>query len=222
MRLILTSMLIMLLCIKCAPQQDNRAHIIPAIESSEFSKKLKQLQIPEQFALPEIVIGDHNAPNTVIVYSSFSCDHCKHFHQEELAKFKKLYVDTGKAKVFLRSYLDDSGSLEAALLMRSFGRTQKEIIHIYDTLYKNQDAWFDAQNPHEFLKSLFKQMGHSEEQINAALHNQKISAGLMRCLQQAMFEFGISAVPAFIVNGHKHEGMLSCDELWNLCTQHTK
>ena len=46
-------------------------------------------------ALRERVLGDPNAPVTIVEYSSFTCSHCGHFHTETLPKLKEMFIDTG-------------------------------------------------------------------------------------------------------------------------------
>ena len=56
-----------------------------------------QLALAEDkgFADGEMVLGDKNAPITVIEYASMTCPHCAHFHEETYAAFKAKYIDTG-------------------------------------------------------------------------------------------------------------------------------
>ena len=60
--------------------------------------------------LPDIVLGDANAPVTVIEYASFTCPHCAAFHDESFDDLKAEYVDTGKVRFIQRDvYLDQIG-----------------------------------------------------------------------------------------------------------------
>ena len=45
----------------------------------------------------DFVIGDKNAPITIIEYASLSCHHCADFHLNTLPKLIEEYVETGKA-----------------------------------------------------------------------------------------------------------------------------
>ncbi|MDR3151392.1 MAG: DsbA family protein, partial [Holosporaceae bacterium] len=66
----------------------------PKVETSEsetdtFSENLAKLEFPKSLELKEVVVGNEDAPLTVIIYSSFTCDHCSNFHLKEFPKFKK-------------------------------------------------------------------------------------------------------------------------------------
>ena len=51
----------------------------------------------------DFIIGDENAPVTIIEYASLSCSHCADFHFNTLNDLKKEYIDTGKAKMVFRN-----------------------------------------------------------------------------------------------------------------------
>ena len=43
-------------------------------------------------ALAERILGDPNAPVTIIEYSSLTCSHCRKFHVETLPNLKKNFI----------------------------------------------------------------------------------------------------------------------------------
>lgn len=187
-------------------------------ENKSFSENLKNLDIPDSFKLEEIVIGDKNAPHTLVVYSSFSCNHCCKFHKEELPKLKKQYVDPGKLKIILRNYIDDLGALEAAILMRVFYNKSKDAIALYKIIFDAQKDWIKSKNPREFLKQVFVKAGYNNKIVTSYLDTnnpeyKKISAGLMKEQQRAMHVLKISSVPAFVLDGRVHQGILTCSEI---------
>ncbi|TXI32198.1 MAG: hypothetical protein E6Q58_04280 [Niabella sp.] len=48
------------------------------------------------------VLGDPNAPVTLIEFSDFDCPWCKTFFDQVFPQFKKNYIDTGKVKMVFR------------------------------------------------------------------------------------------------------------------------
>jgi len=48
------------------------------------------------------VLGDPNAPITMIEFSDFECPFCKSFFEETLPQIKSAYIDTGKVRFVLR------------------------------------------------------------------------------------------------------------------------
>ena len=67
---------------------------------SLFSFSTKQVALSEVDdsieALSEKVLGDENAPITLIEYASLTCHHCATFHNEVLPKINSDYIDPGK------------------------------------------------------------------------------------------------------------------------------
>lgn len=186
-------------------------------EGKSFSENLKNLNIPDKFNLEEIVIGDENAPHTLIVYSSFSCNHCCKFHREEFPKLKN-HIDRGQVKVILRNYIDDLGALEAAILMRFFYEKSKDAITLYQNIFEKQKEWMNSKDPREFLKQIFIEAKYDQKEINSCLDTnsadyKRISAGLMKEQQRAMHVLHISSVPAFILDGEVHQGILSYEQI---------
>lgn len=187
-------------------------------ESKSFSENLKNLKIPDSFNLEEIVIGDKNASHTLVIYSSFSCGHCCKFHEKELPRLKRQYVDSGKLKIILRNYIDDLAAMEAAILMRIFYNKSKDVIGLYKVVFDSQQDWMKSQNPREFLKQIFVKAGFDHKEVSNYLDTnnpeyKKISAGLMKEQQRAMHVLKISSVPAFVLDDRIHQGILTCEEL---------
>lgn len=48
------------------------------------------------------VLGDANAPITLIEFSDYRCPFCERFHTDAFPQIKKNYIDTGKAKFIYR------------------------------------------------------------------------------------------------------------------------
>ena len=52
----------------------------------------------------DFVIGNENAPITIIEYASLSCSHCADFHINTLPEIVNEYVDSGKVKFVFRDF----------------------------------------------------------------------------------------------------------------------
>ena len=66
----------------------------------------------------DFVIGDENAPITIIEYASLSCSHCANFHINTLPELKKEFVDTGKAKIVFRDFPFNYPALLGSMVLR--------------------------------------------------------------------------------------------------------
>ena len=52
----------------------------------------------------DFIIGNKDAPVTIIEYASLSCSHCANFHQNTLPKIIDEYISTGKVKLIFRDF----------------------------------------------------------------------------------------------------------------------
>ncbi|HIN91479.1 MAG TPA: DsbA family protein, partial [Alphaproteobacteria bacterium] len=59
---------------------------------------------PSANALDEPVLGDLDAPVTIIEFASLSCPHCAAFHKERFPWLKKNFIDTGKVRFIFRDF----------------------------------------------------------------------------------------------------------------------
>ena len=60
--------------------------------------------------IPDMSIGNPDAPVTVIEYASYTCPHCASFHAGTYKDLKKNYIDTGKINfVYREVYFDRPG-----------------------------------------------------------------------------------------------------------------
>lgn len=53
---------------------------------------------------PLLIIGDTNAPVTLVEYADFKCPQCNKFHREAGAQIRSEYIDTGKVKIEYRNF----------------------------------------------------------------------------------------------------------------------
>ncbi len=189
--------------------------------NDSFYEHLKNIDIPNDFNLPEIILGKTNAPHTLIIYTSFSCPLCCKFHQNELPNLNE-FVNKGILKIYFRNYLDDMAALESSILMRAFADKNHNKIDIYQKVYKKiyaeQASWLKSSNPREFLIKMFKDLGFSEKYIKECLNIKsktyiRFAAGLMKEQQRAMHQWKIDSVPAFILDDEVYIGFISAKDI---------
>ena len=85
----------------------------------------------------DFVLGDNNAPVTIIEYASLSCSHCANFHFTTLPQIMENYVNTGKVKIVFRDYPLNFPALVGSLLLQCISK---------DIRYDYMSALFSLQN----------------------------------------------------------------------------
>ena len=160
----------------------------------------------------EMVMGDENAPITLIEYASFTCPHCASFHEEVLKKLKVDYVDTGKVKFVFRDVYFDRFGLWASMVARCGG--QERFFGIADLLMKSQSEWSRAGDPVAIADALRKTgrlAGLEDAQLQACLQDEDKAKALISWYQKNASADDISGTPTLIINGEKHSNMSYSD-----------
>jgi protein-disulfide isomerase len=164
-------------------------------------------KLNEPPALGELVIGKEDAKVTIIEYASASCPHCATFANDELPKFKE-YLDSGKVKILFREFPLNDAALGGFMVARCAPKEKQ--VALIEVLFKTQAKW--VQNPLEGLKEIALQAGFTNETFTACLNNQDIAKKIIEERTRAD-GFGIDSVPFFFINGKKHEGTPTFDDM---------
>ena len=164
----------------------------------------------KQGPLGDVVMGDANAPVTIIEYASMTCSHCASFHNTTYPEMKKKYIDTGKVKYILREFPLDPLAAAGFMLARCSGGDK--YYPIVEMLFQKQNEWV-TQNPIPPLLALAKQAGFSQESFETCLKDQKILEAIESVRTHGAEKLGVSSTPTFFINGKKVSGTLTMDEL---------
>lgn len=147
----------------------------------------------------DIVIGDANAPATILDYSSLSCPHCAHFHLEVLPQVKKELIDTGKAKLVFRHFPLNEPALRAAQLVECSGVMKREAI--LKALFETQKNWAFSENFKADLKIIAQQGGIDAAAFDSCLADKALEDAILETRQAAATKAGVNSTPSFFVNG---------------------
>jgi protein-disulfide isomerase len=154
--------------------------------------------------LPDNVMGQDDAPYTIIEYSSMTCPHCAQFHKNVLPELKTKYIDTGKARYIVREFPLDNVAAAAFMLARCVD--QSKYFDFIDLLYVNQEEWAFSGNPLPGLQKFSKQVGFTEEKFDQCLKDEKLLTHIEWVRNRANTEFEVRATPTFFVNGQRLKG----------------
>jgi len=149
-------------------------------------------------ALQDRSIGSANAPVTVYDFSSLTCPHCAHFHNEVLPKIKADYIDTGKVRWVFHGFPLNEPALKGEMIARCAPADQYE--KLQDLMYQNQQRWAFSDAPIPSLGMLVRLAGVTDDMFLACANNDELQAALLKKYQEEGDKFKINSTPTFVFN----------------------
>ena len=177
---------------------------------AKLELKILQNQLPtKQPAAPvkisvdnDPVIGDPNAPITIVEFSDFQCPFCARFHTQTLPLILEEYIEQGKVKLVFRDFPIQSIHPNAlpASVAAECANEQGKFREMHDVLFEKQNAWNRLETVEAL--SLFSQYA-SDMQLEQDAFDSCVSSGkyieeIRKDLDDGR-EYGVSGTPGFFV-----------------------
>ncbi|NRG19767.1 DsbA family protein [Rhizobiales bacterium] len=179
---------------------------VPALAQSVDVEKLM-----EAGPLPEMTLGDENAPVTMVEYASMTCGHCANFHKNTYPHLKSEYIEQGKVRFLFREFPLDPVATAAFMIARC--ASEDKYFDVVDTMFAEQRKWAFTNDPYNSLLNFAKQIGFTQENFDGCLQNQELLDAINKIKNRASSEFGVSSTPTFFVNGEKVNGAITVEQL---------
>ena len=152
------------------------------------------------------VVGDANAPITLIEYASPTCPACKYFHESIYPVIEEKYVATGKVKFIYREY-PIHGQADVAAYVVALCAGEDKYFDVLDDLFENQEGIVQAANVGALggmLKTVAKRHGiETDEAFDACMKDPKLRNRLSDVYEQAEKD-GVNSTPTFVLDGKVH------------------
>ncbi|HLS19094.1 MAG TPA: DsbA family protein [Paracoccaceae bacterium] len=166
------------------------------------------------YLLGDVVLGEADAPVTVVEYASFTCPHCGTFAKETFPQVRKDYVETGKVKFILREVYFDQYGLWASMVARCGG--EKGFYPLAHRFLTTQENWTGADDIGLAIHQIGRRAGLSADRLEQCLSDREFATELLADYQRHAAEDEIQSTPTFIINGKKHGGAMSYEEFSKL------
>ncbi len=167
----------------------------------------------ENIPLKDEIMGDPNAPVTLLEYASLTCPHCKSFHERIMPSIKKNYIDTGKVKYILRPFPFDGDRRGEAAFMLAKCAPNNAYYPMLDALFATQGNWSRGGNPVPELMRISKLSGMSEADFKSCLGNQELMTKMIEGRNLAVRKFKVQATPTVFINDQRYTGQTSVRDL---------
>ncbi len=158
----------------------------------------------------DAVLGDADAPVTLIEFSDYQCPFCQRHFTETFGKIKAEFVDTGKVKYVVRDYpLSFHPNAEPAAEAAECAGDQDKYFEMHEQLFRNGGAWSNLPDPkptfEQYATAIGLDLADYRACMEAGTHKQEI--------QQDMADgsaSGVSGTPGFwVLNADGQGEMIS-------------
>jgi protein-disulfide isomerase len=150
------------------------------------------------------VLGNPDAPITVIEYASLTCPHCAKFAVNVLPKLREKWIENGKAKLIMRDYPLDERAMRAAMVSHCV--PPDRYYPLTEMFFAQAEQWVMASDYRAVLERLAKLGGMSSNQFAACISDKKLEDQVAQSRLTASQQLGVKATPAFFINGETFEG----------------
>jgi protein-disulfide isomerase len=156
----------------------------------------------------DVVLGQANAPVTLIEYASAVCPHCAHFHAEVFDQLKEHYIDTGKVRYVFREFPTEPAAIAVAgfQLARCGGATPEQYFARLGEIFRQRlsGALF-ASGTNEGVRQKFFEIGAasglSQDQVTQCISDQAGAERIRRIVEAGNRDFHIEGTPTLVLNG---------------------
>src|ERR687886_921967 len=184
------------------------AALLPSLPAWAQSVSAQELATPGP--LGDVAQGPADAKVTIIEYASLTCSHCAAFHKDTYPVLKQRYIDTGQVRFILREFPLDPLATAGFMLARCDG--DAKYYPITDLLFDQQKVWAFSDKPVDALQQMMRQAGFSQEKFESCLRDQKLFDAV-NAVRTRGEKVGVNSTPTFFINGQRHSGNMSIDEL---------
>jgi protein-disulfide isomerase len=157
------------------------------------------------------ILGDPNAPVTIIEYASLTCPHCADFHEHTLPQLKETWIKEGRARLVYRDYPLDRVALTAAMVAHCF-EGERAYFAFVGLLFQQQRRWALAEDPVKELSALAKIGGMGDERFNECLKDEALVDRILERVKDAQDRYKIRATPSFVIGGQVYSGSRSFED----------
>ncbi len=164
--------------------------------------------------LPEVMEmskGNPDAAVTVIEYASFTCPHCRSFHQNVMPQLQATYIDPGLINFIYREVYFDRYGLWAAMMARCGGPLR--YFGIVDMIYEQQGDWTQGAPAEiaENLRRIGRTAGLANAELDACMTDAAMAEAMIANYEAHMAEHEIPGTPSFVINGELTGNMSFAD-----------
>ncbi len=149
----------------------------------------------------DAILGDEDAPVTIVEFSDYQCPFCARFHQETLPQIKSQYINTGKVRFIYRDYpLPFHPFAEPAAIAAECAGDQNKYYEYHDKVFANSATLSEAG-----FKLWAQELGLNVATWERCRADPATKQEVAKDMQDGS-AVGVQGTPAFFVNGRMVSG----------------
>jgi len=157
------------------------------------------------------IIGNPDAPVTLIEFGDFQCGFCARFAKVTEPIINATYIQTGKASMVFKHFVTHGDDSITAAIASQCANEQGQFWKFYKTLYENQgpenSGWANTENMKKFASQI---PGLDKQEFDSCIDNQKYKSVVDNDIILGI-SLGMKGTPSFIIvknDGSKPETLL--------------
>lgn len=163
----------------------------------------------DKLSVQDIVVGDPDAPLTLVEYASWTCGACFDFHSRIMPTIKADYIDTGKVKLVFREFPTPPNNVAVAGFVVARCSGEDQYYATVEELFDRQSAFLTlARNGGQVAEALKQVAANNgvdgEEGYDACMKDQNNRDAIKASIAAARVD-GVTATPTFFLNGELME-----------------
>ena len=144
------------------------------------------------------IMGNIDAPITILEWGDYQCTFCYKFHQETLNKIDEEYIKTGKVKIIFKDFPLNGPDSKLAAEASYCAQDQQKYWEYHDELYKNwggeRTGWITREALTKFAQSTELNIEEFNKCLDVHKYQNKVDS-----IHNFGKEIGIDATPTFLV-----------------------
>jgi len=169
--------------------------LLTANDGGQKNSKIT-LQMLSQNGSP--VLGNPDAPITIVEWGDYQCRYCHAFHQTGLNSLVQEYVNTGKANLVFRDFPLNGADSVLAAEASYCANDQNKYWGYHNELYKNwageKTGWVNRTSLDQFGTTVGLNLGQFDKCLDENKYEKKVLDN-----QQFGEKIGIDATPSFLI-----------------------
>ena len=149
----------------------------------------------------DAVLGEDNAPVTIVEFSDYECPFCGKFHQQTLPQINENYIKTGKVKLIYRDFpLGFHQQAQKAAEAAECAGEQNKYYEMHDKLFID-----GVQGGVESFKKFAANIGLDTNKFNSCLDSGAMASEIQKDMSDGA-QYGVTGTPGFFINGQLVSG----------------